>query len=71
MTTVPGATDMDDEVIYKHLNARHKKDLGLSRDMEYSTLTSKTLVATHRSFHRRVHDLATPGQHDHEHVGEN
>lgn len=70
-TTVPGAEDMDDETMYKHLNARHKRDLNITTDMDYSPLFSESLVGAHRAFHRRMHDLATPGQYNHQHVGEN
>jgi hypothetical protein len=71
MTTVPGVEDMDDETMYKHVNARHKTDLGLTEDMHYSDTLSASLIDTQRAFHRRCHDIAVPGQYDHEHVGEN
>jgi hypothetical protein len=68
---VPGVEEMDDEVMYKHLNARHKTDLGIKDDMHYSPLYAESLVEAHRAFHRRQHELATPGRYDHEHVGDN
>lgn len=71
VTTVPGASKMNDETIYKHLNARHKQDLGLSSDMHYSPLALPSLAATHRAFHRRIHEMATPGMYDHEHINDN
>lgn len=70
ITEVVGADDMDDEVMFKHINARHTQDIGLS-DIHYSELYSNSLIETHRAFHRRVHELALDGQYDHYHSGEN
>jgi hypothetical protein len=63
---VPAVEDMTDEVMYKHLNARHKKDLGLNADMHYSPTLSTTLINTHRAFHRRIHELIPFHNHQHE-----
>lgn len=70
-TTVPGMAEMDDETVYKHLSARHKSDLGIKSDMHYSPQATPALAATHRAFHRRIHEMATPGQYSHEHVTDN
>lgn len=66
VVVVPAIEDMDDETVYKHINARHKKDLGLSADMHYSPTLSQTLILTHRAFHRRIHELVPFHNHDHE-----
>lgn len=71
LPVVPGCGEMDDEIMYKHLNARHKRDLGISTEMTYSPLYAEGLVGAHRAFHRRVHEVAVPQQHDHEHGGVN
>ena len=67
---VVGAEDMDDEVLFKHINARHSDDIGLE-DIQYSPLYSDSLIETHRAYHRRVHQLAMDGHYDHYHSGEN
>jgi hypothetical protein len=68
---VVGAEDMDDETVYRHINARHKAEFGIDADMHYSDTTSESLIMTHRAFHRRVHEIGVPGQFNHEHVGAN
>lgn len=71
---VPGADDMGNETFIKHINARHKQDLGLNPkgpDLHYDITQSEGLIDTHRAFHRRCHDLALPEQYDHEHEGKN
>jgi hypothetical protein len=68
---VPGAIGMDDETFFKHLNARHLADLGFSSPIDLSPLYSNSLISTHRSYHRRLHEIAVPGQHNHEHNQEN
>lgn len=68
---VPGAESMSNETLFKHINARHLVDIGLRETMHYSDALSEGLIDTHRAFHRRCHLMATPGQYDHEHDGEN
>ena len=63
---VPSLESMDDETVYKHINARHKLDLGLTADMHYSPTLSQTLIRTNRAFHRRIHELNPFHNHDHE-----
>lgn len=68
METVQSCDDMDDDTVYKHLNARHLEDLGMNAPMQYSEEFSETLVLTMRNYHERVHAIATPTQHDHHHL---
>lgn len=65
---VPHASDMSDEIFIRHLMARHEDEtvaeLSLSGPLRCGTIA---VMGAYRRFHERLHDLAVPGQYDHEH----
>lgn len=65
---VPEAEDMDDETFIKHLELRHAQDTGVEGYMTRHNIP--IWVGMYRTFHERVHRLATPGQYDHTHEEE-
>lgn len=67
--TVPCADEMDNDTFLKHYNKRHLQDSSMSRVIERDMAWEK-LAGMWRAFHRRCHNLAVPGQYDHEHEGD-
>jgi hypothetical protein len=65
--TVPEASDMDDETFLKHLDARHSSEVKQEKALAKSPHIMEAWVKNYRAFHQRLHDIAAPGQHDHEH----
>ena len=66
---VPSADDMEDETFLKHLEKRHAGEVLFEKTPVSRGAINKWLPS-YRVFHQRLHDLATPGQHDHEHEEE-
>ena len=67
MVTVPSADDMDNETFLRHMDARHAADV---KDGPLSVHPDSVdaWVDPYRAFHDRLHDIAVPGQYDHEHL---
>lgn len=67
--TVWSGDDMEDDIFLKHLAKRHAKDY---LDAAALPGTPRSPVngwmAPYREFHERVHRIAVPGQHDHDHA---
>jgi hypothetical protein len=61
---VPPIKDMDDETFLKHLELRHAQDTGVET---HHTHAMSAWMNVYRTFHEKIHELATPGQHDHVH----
>jgi hypothetical protein len=64
---VPLAEEMDDETFIKHVEHRHANDV----KMEGGTMSRHAMQAwlpSYRAFHERLHDIARPGQYNHEHA---
>lgn len=70
MPTVPAAEDMEDQIFLRHMDKRHRGDF--KNYMELANLPGMTeyKMTLWRNFHRRCHEIATPGQHDHIHLEE-
>lgn len=60
---------MDDETFRKHYNARHLADAEMGAELPDDARWVK-LNELWRAFHRRCHEIAVPGQYDHDHLGE-
>jgi hypothetical protein len=67
MTTVPSIDDMDNETFLKHMDARHASDFR-NGPLSAHPDTADEWVGPYREFHERLHELAVPGQYDHEHL---
>lgn len=67
MATVPSADDMSDEIFLKHMDKRHQKDLPSSWHLLKIQHFSDGWMDPLRTFHSKMHELALPGQYDHEH----
>ena len=67
--TVPSAEDMDNLTFLKHMDARHSNEV---RNGPLATAKSDPTddgwVGPYRAFHERCHDIAVPGQYNHEHL---
>lgn len=63
---VPEAIDMEDEQFIRHLELRHAKECKIEGYMHRHNIP--VWINMYRVFHERLHALAAPGQHDHEHV---
>ena len=64
---VPDADDMDDATFCKHLEKRHAHEVHMSPDGTLTRYAMEAWINNFRTFHERLHDIAVPGQHDHEH----
>lgn len=67
VVAVPEAIEMDDETFLKHLDARHRHEVQQEKSLAKSPHIMTAWVSAYRAFHQRLHEIATPGQHDHEH----
>ncbi len=67
VVSVPMAHDLDDETFLKHLDARHSDEVKQEKALAKSPHIMVAWVSAYRAFHQRLHDIAAPGQHDHEH----
>lgn len=68
LVEVPHQDDMDDETFIKHLERRHPAECKIEGYMSRHNVD--VWVGMYRTFHARLHQLAAPGQHDHEHESE-
>lgn len=66
MVEVPHPDDMDDETFLKHLEHRHAAEC-LFETTPVARRAMGAWMSTYRAFHARLHKIAGPGQHDHEH----
>jgi hypothetical protein len=66
MVEVPAAEDMDDETFIKHLEKRHADECHIEAPIKHRN--GAGWIGVYRAFHDRLHQIATPGQHDHEHA---
>jgi hypothetical protein len=69
IVTVPHAEDMDDDTFLRHLDKRHRQDT--KHDGEkvlFPPSTRHAWVPLYRTWHERLHEIALPGQYDHEHL---
>ena len=66
--TVPAAADMDDETFLKHLEFRHARECKIEDFISRHNV--RLWIGMYRTFHDRLHRLATPGQYDHIHEDE-
>lgn len=62
---VPPADDMDDETFMLHLEKRHREECKIETYLSRHSVS--VWLPNYRAFHDRLHKIATPGQHDHEH----
>jgi hypothetical protein len=67
LVEVPDADDMDDDIFLKHLEARHAAECKIEGIIKHR---KGPWINGYRRLHDRLHDLAAPGQHDHEHEGD-
>ena len=65
---VPAAEEMDDDTFVKHLELRHRDECKIETHL--SEHGRDIWLPMYRTFHDRLHRLAVPGQHDHEHEEE-
>ena len=66
---VPPAADMEDDTFLKHLEKRHADECRFE-DTPVARHAVEAWLPSYRAFHERLHDISTPGQHDHEHEDE-
>lgn len=66
---VPAEHDMDDETFLLHLEKRHAEECRFESTPVHRHAVEAWLPVF-RAFHARLHNLATPGQYDHEHEEE-
>lgn len=62
---VPPADDMDDDTFLKHLEKRHASECKIEGYIARHAVDA--WIGTYRAFHRRLHQIEVPGQHDHIH----
>jgi hypothetical protein len=62
---VPDAEDMDDETFIKHIEHRHAEECKVEGFIARHAIDA--WIGPYRAFHDRLHSIAVPGQHDHEH----
>lgn len=65
VVSVPKIEEMDDETFLKHLELRHAEEYKIQGEMHRHAIDK--WVNMYRIFHERLHRIAMPGQHDHEH----
>ena len=63
--TVPHTDDMDDETFIRHIEKRHAKQCKVEGYIARHAIIA--WIKVYRAFHRRLHDIERPGQHDHRH----
>lgn len=63
---IPDIEVMDDETFIKHLGLRHADDVdgGLTQHPHIV----EAWVNPYRAYHDKLHELATPGKYNHEHI---
>lgn len=62
---VPLAEDMDDETFLRHIETRHAKEAKVEKYLHRHAIPA--WIGVYRAFHERLHQIATPGQYDHDH----
>lgn len=62
---VPDADEMDNETFLKHLEHRHANECKVEGFISRNAV--EAWIGPYRVFHDRLHRIAVPGQHDHEH----
>lgn len=67
MLRIPHTDDMTDEIFLKHMDKRHSQDLPTSWHLLKIQHISDGWMLPLRAFHSKMHELALPGQYDHEH----
>lgn len=65
IVVVPDADEMDDETLLNHLELRHADECKIESFIKREAVSS--WIRTYRVYHDRLHQVAVPGQHDHEH----
>lgn len=65
-TTVPDIEVMSDEIFIKHLAKRHAKDVDPGLVDAHHIM--EAWVNPYRAYHDKLHELATPGKYNHEHI---
>lgn len=66
MTIVPNSWDMDDKTVEKHLELRHKEDLGGMVHLEFRPIQDQEYLARlWRAYHDRMHNTYDDYDHDH------
>lgn len=69
VTRVPASEDMDNLTFLKHMDARHSHEvLNGPLATARSEPSNDGWVGPYRAFHDRLHDIAVPGQYEHEHL---
>jgi hypothetical protein len=63
--SVPPAGDMDDETFLKHIEHRHADECHVEGFIARHAVSQ--WIGSYRAFHQRLHEIAMPGQYDHEH----
>lgn len=66
LVEVPDIDWMEDEDFIKHLEKRHAAECKIEGYLSRHSIP--TWLPLYRAFHERLHTIAVPGQHDHEHV---
>lgn len=62
---VPHPDDMSDEQFLQHMDKRHARE-GFRH---YTKHITPDQIELWRKYHDRLHQIAVPNQHDHEHLG--
>jgi hypothetical protein len=65
---VPSIDDMDDDTFCKHMDLRHAESLSTAGPLSNHPDRAPEWIGPYRVFHDRLHDIAVPGQFDHEHT---
>jgi hypothetical protein len=68
IVTVPSIDDMDDDTFCRHMDARHSESLSNAGPLSAHPDRAPEWVLPYRAYHDRLHDIAVPGQYDHEHL---
>lgn len=64
---VPNIDTMDNETFLKHMDKRHADQI-LNGPLSDSPYIVDGWVGPYRAFHENLHNIAHPGQYDHEHL---
>lgn len=65
---VVNSDDMSDDDFCRHIDARHAEHLSNAGPLSGHPDRAPEWMGPWRAFHDRLHDIATPGQLDHEHL---
>lgn len=67
LPTVPASDEMDNDTFLRHMDKRHSHEV-LDGPLHPHPQHDDVWVGPYRANHDRLHDLASPGEYDHEHL---